>query len=549
MIIQAKQSVSIMKSVISIFILGLSSICMGSLSADFNCDGIVDFNDFATFSEQWLREEPCTDDYDYVSQYASPLGYAPIYVPENVGVLTFESDDLLITTWTVLYTECRKRGIPITLVVPGIWSMMIGGQFNLCTDEQVGRMVCDGGAELVYHSLSHWHWQDDLSWYKYETVMGCKYGTGPAIANHPECNFVESPIEDRIAAVLQQETFFESNGHGAELIRVKGFCPPGHWYGYDKVGSFDSRDERMVWTMQHYKAFFGFGCSARFQNIPAGRRQVRLTYTDLTQQQRLNLIDQLAGSNMVCHMYAHEWLDPNGHGSMSDGGAYSWNVSYGDLTELLDAMEEKIENGTLIVMSGSAACNVIRGKREWADKLVNGNHSIPYYGNPCGQPAGWSRLKADNTVWCPGHGGTLVWANSGGPDNGRYIVIDNDDSEYRPCWEQSLQLDTECRQWLLCGYAKKWDDVTGDAKITIGAVKPSLGSSAARTYPLYEFLLGGEEHGGGPLKDIPATGEWTYFQVPFAIPEPLLHISIKFHGEGSDARVGFAQLSIYPNGI
>jgi len=37
--------------------LWFSSICLGSLQADFNRDGIVDFNDFAIFAGQWLKVE------------------------------------------------------------------------------------------------------------------------------------------------------------------------------------------------------------------------------------------------------------------------------------------------------------------------------------------------------------------------------------------------------------------------------------------------------------------------------------------------------------
>lgn len=54
-----------MKLTSVILVMFLSTVCSGYLTGDFDCNGIVDFYDFAKFAEQWLE----TDD---------ECGYDPI---------------------------------------------------------------------------------------------------------------------------------------------------------------------------------------------------------------------------------------------------------------------------------------------------------------------------------------------------------------------------------------------------------------------------------------------------------------------------------------
>jgi len=498
----------------------------------------------------------------------------PIRVPEGVGILTIQVDDPLKTSYTVLYAEAKKRGIPITLVIPSMMSSLdadgVGAALIRATDIQVAEMISKGGACPVYHSTSHDQWQaNDNGWFKNEVAYNCEYGDTKTTRTAKATRWWELAVADTpgdlIAAQIQANGFFDTDSTGATHITFEGFIAPGQWYEAGEAGDVTSLSDywdilRTKWG----KAFIlpGGNYIQQHPDHQMGRVTIADAAGGYTEAKMVNLIEAITLGGGVCHIYSHEFLDNGETGAAGEGSAnagenpYSYYVDYDHLVALLNAVYTAVEDGKLMVLGFGASTYVERGTPVNLLQSLRGEDF-----QDVGLAAGWGAIyySGSTTTYC-NHRDTGVNA-SDGPKlliNRQAEVADRTIG-----WWHNGEITTGCQQFILSGWSRI-NSGTADPKIVIyggtgtdnltvaGSIinRPTVittGTEAVGgvfTKPLYSYTLDGTDN-------VDVDGDWTYFQIPFTLPKPFVRYIILLTTEYdvAAATIEYQQLKLIPNGI
>ncbi|HIJ71773.1 MAG TPA: hypothetical protein HPP87_10485 [Planctomycetes bacterium] len=396
----------------------------------------------------------------------------PVRVPDNVGVVCLVADDILQTSYVVLYRECLKRGIPFSVAVPSIMSNSepIGCEsvetvhYTRATDEQLAMMVTRGGACFLNHSLSHGDWESstDTDWFYNEICCGVDYQAEMGeIYNHALSDTIDrenKTVGDRIADVIQDTSSnvcFETDDTGALYLSSQGFAMLGTWW-QDGEGEAVNMDNTF-WNVLHakYGKAVTFDDGDYFWRIPRTTPYTkRVDFASLAASTVTDMIDQCIETGTAIELYAHEFLDSgetydgDGDGSQK-AGKTGWTsadqtVEYTDLTTILDYIETKVNAGTLKAMGLAGAMVAERGTP--VNMLMADDFTYTKY-NDSLIPTGWGIVRPD-TDCNPLH----VEAGTG-DDTTPYVSIDRGASETdnNIGWWTMFQNNTKCESFMLTG--------------------------------------------------------------------------------------------------
>lgn len=327
-----------------------------------------------------------------------------VRVPSGTGLLVLWADDPIKTAYTVLFAECKKRGIPITLGVTSTISSLgpvgysappLTDYLVRVSDAQLAEMLLKGGASFIYHSTSHGQWsgQSDKAWFKNEAVLGADIHQAlPGLVGITTTNIDRAGLTpgDRISAQIPTQL---SYGPTSEMyMSAQGFMPPGEWY---EAGESDS----IGWDSEYWdilRAKWGqclmmYG-GRSFQPIGAIQPTcLRHTIVDKTTAQIQAIIDAAIATGTCVHMYCHEFLTSGGAGSGYVSQVYSSALTNADLVTILNYIQTKMEAGTLKVLGGGAAMVAEVGTA--INLLENGNMGTMSWADPTAKPRGWARLR------------------------------------------------------------------------------------------------------------------------------------------------------------
>jgi len=334
-----------------------------------------------------------------------------VRVPSGVGVLVLWADDPLKTSYTVLFAECKKRGIPISLCIPSTMSSLApagteaGAVWGLlrATDAQVAEMCLKGGAGFVYHSTSHGQFsgQSDKGWFKNEVALGADIDQSlPGLTGLSELREIDRANltpGDRISAQIPTQL---SYGPATEMyLSAQGFVAPGQWYEAAEADSVNTDNEywdilRAKWGQ--YATMYG---GRYFQPIGA-MQPMALRHTmaigssgeTKTTANILSIIDAAIASGTCVNLYCHEFLTSGGEGSEKPAkSSYSAKIPNADLVTILNYIQTKMEAGTLKVLSFGASCVAETGTA--INLLENGDLGKMSWNDPTVKPSGWARLR------------------------------------------------------------------------------------------------------------------------------------------------------------
>lgn len=501
----------------------------------------------------------------------------PIRVPKGVGVITIQADDPLKTSYSVLYTEAKKRGIPITLIIPSMMSSLdVGGadpDLIRATDAQIAEMICKGGACPVFHSTSHDQWQaDDLAWFKNEVLHNANYGdiktTRTARADRWWDLDVADTPGDLIGAALQVTDFFETNGTGATHVDHEGFVPPGQWY--DSGEAPDLLADSKYWDALREKwgRAFTLPGGGYIQSMPFDNHMDRIAPADAaggydtTKYQAL--IDAIIDGGQIAHIYWHEWLDNGETGATGEGSAnagkdpYTFFVLYDRLTGLLDAVQTAVKAGRLIVLGFGASAYIEEGEPV---NLLPSLRAQGFQDNSL--PGGWGAIFYSGSI------GTYLshkfdgkWAM-----DGPFLRVNrNGEAADRDIGWWHVGQSQGCQSYILSGYARVTSGAEKPKIIIYGALpedhltvdgtrmdRPTRITTGTETVgglltqPLYSYTMNGTDN-----VDI-SSSTLTYFQIPFTLPRPLTRYGILLTTSRADTPaasiVEYNQLRLMPNGV
>lgn len=354
-----------------------------------------------------------------------------VKVPSGVGIVTITADDPMKSCYTVLYPECKKRGIPFTLAMPSMISFIspAGAEDNpersqaRATDEQIKEMLLNGNT-YYYHSTSHANWRaDDLNWFINEAVYGAYAGDVLPALDPDSLMYDETDREgltpgDRVAARIALDGTW--SGAGAREIRPQGFMPNGQWFKMGEVEalSVDSPEFEAAYARWNRSMMIHGG--RKISPVPQPSQVIRLGITDNTLARNKAYIDEAIATGGAVHFFSHEFLasgesyNTAGAGSAKNASAYPYNgtynsgtdtyaagqstqsVPYTDLTGLLDYIQTKVKAGTLVALGCGAAMVAdvgtptnLAGNGDMSKANGDGNvvgSSIPI-------PSGWSTIK------------------------------------------------------------------------------------------------------------------------------------------------------------
>jgi len=500
----------------------------------------------------------------------------PIRVPKGVGVMTIQADDPLKTSYSVLYTEAKKRGIPITLVIPSMMSSLdVGGadpDLIRATDAQIAEMICKGGACPVFHSTSHDQWKaDDLTWFKNEVLYNANYGDKKTSRTYRADGWWDLGVADTpgdlIGAALQVTDFFETNGTGATHVDHEGFVPPGQWYDSGEAPDLAANSEYWDVLREKWGRAFILPGGGYIQSIPFDNHMDRIAPADAaggySAAKYELLVNAIIDGGQIAHLYWHDFMDngetgANGEGSANPGKPpYTYFVLYDRLIGLLDAVQSAVKAGRLIVLGFGASSYIEQGEP------VN---LLPSLRSECFQDVtlatGWGAIFHSGSISTYlSHHDSGVNARSGP----QFRVNRMGEAESRDIGWWHVGQSQGCQSYILSGYAKK---LTGSAKpkvVIYGALPEdhltvdgnridratrittsteTVGGLLAQ--PLYSYVMDGTDN---VLID---SSTWTYFQIPFTIPKPLTRYGILLTTEftdGVEGNVYFNELKLTPNGV
>lgn len=309
----------------------------------------------------------------------------PVLVPADVGVVSIIADDPLENSYGVLYRECRRRGIPITLNTCGIISIYAPindatSQNTTMTDAHLAEIFTRGGGSFQYHSLSHGvrpdvaegvAWPDFslgyLDWWKRE-ISGADYGERIGAVTNTTCSpSTEGKTPgDRIAAQIQTAGFFEADGSGALYVTCQGFGSPGQWgvTGGSVAVPTDSQyftELRKRWG-DCIQLYYGKNPA------PLPARSSWGSIYRITNAETLGyhtaLIDAAIANGRSIIFMDHDWLDTDEDSTTVEGGSAKATYTCIEptvtpeltlLQGVLDYIKEKVDGGTLVAMGGMAA--------------------------------------------------------------------------------------------------------------------------------------------------------------------------------------------------
>jgi len=326
-----------------------------------------------------------------------------VRVPSGVGLLAFWADDPLKTSYTVLFAECKKRGIPITLGIPstmsslapaGTESVALYGLLR-ATDAQVSEMCLKGGAGFVYHSTSHGSFsgQSDKAWFKNEVALGADIGQSlPGLVGITTTGIDRANLTpgDRISDQIPTQL---SYGPTEECyLSAQGFLDPGEWYNAGESDSVEADNE--YWDILRAKwgpCVMMYG-GRHLQPIGAIQPMcLRHTITDKTTAEIQAIIDAAIATGTCVHMYCHEFLTSGAAGSGKVDQVYSSSISNANLVTILNYIQTKMEAGTLKVLSAGAA--LVAEVGTVINLLENGDLGKMSWIDPTVKPGGWARLR------------------------------------------------------------------------------------------------------------------------------------------------------------
>jgi hypothetical protein len=508
------------------------------------------------------------------------IGYNfPIQIPDGVAVISIISDDPILTAHSVLYQECKKRGIPITLSTPSMISSLSPIQLYHATPLQLAEMLCKGGSTYAYHSTSHWQWQghSDDPWFTREVAEGHSYGgsgtvrdlLGPPPVN-PAYGRTQTVVEtpgDVVAAIIQASgtAIFDTSDVGAEYITADCFHAPGQWYEDGEVEALVPGSEYWQILRNEWGESVVLEGASWVQSIPTNKRHDRQTIGSYSNSSQLvNALDGVVEVGGAAHYFAHEWLAVGETGGTNEGSARPGQEAYTDailnatLVTFLDAIEDHVQAGNLIVMGSGAIANAVRGTP--LNLISNSDFTIDHHTSASGVE-GWGRVSDKSS--------TEITELYKGSDSGHdYVLINKKTRTVRIGFYTFGENMTDTEAFLITGWVKVSTGTTDPQIVIYGgdaAAVPTrtISSSVTRmvepadkydedaagqaplgglmSQPLYTYEFDGTEA-------LAANGTWAYFTVPFSLPKPLCRWAIMLTTtNGDDSEIWFSDVKIHPN--